>query len=355
MKTLASTALQWLHQGMPLVLAKITSQQGSTPRTAGTQMIIGADGRYAGTIGGGLLEAKVIAQSRALLPSGQARFERFDLGHADVASMDMICGGGLEILLDPIAPLPENIALLAQWDRMLTQSTEGALVIAIRRVGQEIAQIHHALIRDDGSVEGYLPLTPTAVADLVRAGRKARAMTSIESENYFLILEPIHRPESAYILGAGHVAQPTAHMAALLGFQVIVLDDRADFANRDRFPDAHQVRVLANFENPFAGFEVDQSSYIVIVTRGHLYDKVVLAQALRTKAGYIGMIGSRRKRDAIFHRLRNEGFGEEDLRRVHAPIGLNIGAETPEEIAVSIVGEMVAVRRSGKSKVKSLK
>lgn len=132
-------------------------------------------------------------------------------------------------------------------------------------------------------------------------------------------------------------------MAALAGFDVLVLDDRADFANAERFPFC-RTRVLPSFGDALAGVPCGPGCFLVIVTRGHVHDAGTLALALRTRAGYIGMIGSRRKRDAVYDRLRGQGFTDADFARVRCPIGLDIGAETPEEIAVSIVAELIAHR-----------
>jgi len=229
------------------------------------------------------------------------------------------------------------------------------LIFAVRCAGEEIAQLDFALAQSDGRLLGRLPLSAAALETALLSGRASSVMQSLCLEDYDLLVEPIRKPNTAYLLGAGHVALPTAHMAALVGFRVVVLDDREAFANTARFPEAHAVRVLADFERPFEGLQVDRDSFIVIVTRGHLHDKTALAQALKTDAAYIGMIGSRRKRDQIFKRLLAEGFSEADLRRVHSPIGLNIGAETPEEIAVSIVAEMIEKKRSVKLKAGSEK
>jgi xanthine dehydrogenase accessory factor len=140
------------------------------------------------------------------------------------------------------------------------------------------------------------------------------------------------------------VAQPTLHLAALTGFRTEIVDDRPDFANRERFPEADRVCVIDDFRNAFGGLAVDDTSFLVIFTRGHHHDLTVLAQALRTEAAYIGMIGSKRKRDAIYTALLKAGFTQADLQRVHSPIGLAIGAETPEEIGVSIVAELIQER-----------
>jgi len=342
LKTIAETAFQRLSQGTPLVLAKITSQKGATPRTAGTQMVVTTEEEPVGTIGGGLVEATIIEQSRRLLSGGAARFERFDLGHADVASMDMICGGDLEILLDPIFPSRESVDLFDGWRQMETHGHGGVFVIALQRSAERVDRIYHALLYGDGRVKGHLPLTPPAVASLAQTGQSAKAMQIVFVEDHHVILEPILKPKTAFVVGAGHVAQPTARMLAMVGFRVVVLDDREAFANPRRFPDVHTVQVLPDLNDPFNGMSVDAQSFIVILTRGHLYDMAVLAKALETEAGYIGMIGSRRKRDAIFQRLRKDGVTEAALQRVHSPIGLDIGAETPAEIAVSIVAEMIA-------------
>jgi xanthine dehydrogenase accessory factor len=138
-------------------------------------------------------------------------------------------------------------------------------------------------------------------------------------------------------------------MAALAGFRVVVIDDRAEFANAERFPDADEVCIIADFSRALDGLAIDADSYIVIVTRGHAFDRVVLEAALKTDAGYIGMISSRRKRDAIYAALTAEGISIEALARIHSPIGLPIGGETPEEIAVSIVAELISERYKKKT------
>jgi xanthine dehydrogenase accessory factor len=292
------------------------------------------------------LEARVIARAGQLLGGVEAQCEKFDLGHSEVAGMDMICGGGVDILYDPLSPTPDQAALFGRWRQMAAEGGEGVFVTVLRRQGSQITRTDHALIESDGRAHGELPLTATALADLVTHGQvDARTMATLELEDYLILLEPIRKPKRAYVVGAGHVAQPTAHLAALVGFEVVVLDDRDTFANHPRFPDAHAVGVLADFQRTFEGWPVDRDTFIVIVTRGHLHDKVVLAEALKTDAAYIGMIGSRRKRDHIYQCLRRQGFNASALDRVHSPIGLDIGAETPAEIAVSIVAEMIAARR----------
>jgi xanthine dehydrogenase accessory factor len=137
-------------------------------------------------------------------------------------------------------------------------------------------------------------------------------------------------------------------MAALSGFRVVVIDDRAEYANRERFPDADEIHVIDDFNNAMKGLSVDADSCIVIFTHGHAHDRVVLEQALQSKAGYVGMISSKRKREMIYRALMEQGVSEDALASVHSPIGLHIGGETPAEIAVSIVGELISERYKNK-------
>jgi xanthine dehydrogenase accessory factor len=134
----------------------------------------------------------------------------------------------------------------------------------------------------------------------------------------------------------------------MVGFRVVVLDDRSEFASAARFPDAFSIRVIKDFEHAFEDLDIDSDSFIVILTRGHQFDRIVLEQALQTKASYIGMISSSRKKQAIYSALVSKGITEEELARVHAPIGIAVGAQSPEEIAVSIVAELISVNHGKK-------
>jgi xanthine dehydrogenase accessory factor len=163
----------------------------------------------------------------------------------------------------------------------------------------------------------------------------------IDIDNNHYVVAPIQPPDTAYIIGAGHVSKEIALLTKQVGFRTLVFDDRGEFANTERFPDVDGVYVCGDFAGVFDTFAITPGSYIVIVTRGHRFDKEVLAQALGTDAGYIGMIGSRKKRDYVYSQLRNEGFDSSELERVYCPIGLAIDAETPAEIAVSIVAQMI--------------
>ena len=346
MNNIFETAGRLLEAGTPFVVATIVSHTGSTPRTSGSKMIVTADGSGIGTIGGGLLEARAMSRAVELIGSGGSALVPVDLNVQTVSTMDMICGGAAEVLLDGVAATPANRAVFAAWSAMLNVGGKGCLLTRVRTGtdGDDGVEVDHALANARGEIEvGAFTLTPEQL-DQVAAAAASPDIGTFPTTDGFVVVEPAIRVCTAHFFGAGHVSRPTAHMAALVGFRVDVADDREAYANTERFPDAHRIRVLERFENCMPEHDFGPDDFVVIVTRGHLHDKIVLAQVLKTDAGYIGMIGSRKKRAAIYGMLLDEGFTQSDLDRVHSPIGLNIGAETPEEIAVSIIGEMIAVR-----------
>ncbi|MBU2551887.1 MAG: XdhC family protein [Proteobacteria bacterium] len=341
---LAETITERLDRNEAVVVATIVGRQGSTPRPAGAKIVVPAAGNFVGTIGGGLFEARVVERARQVLARGRPAFMSFDLDYAEVGGKEEAPGGRLEVFLDLIEPGEADRMVFSAWHDELVAGRPAFLVTAIQGNDPEPLRVHHALIHASGARTGDLPVPPEtveAVLDEARAAGSTRVRTREETT---WIVEPAARAQTAYIVGAGHVSRPTAHVAAMTGFRVVVLDDRPEFAHAARFPDAARVRVVPGYERVLADFPVDEDAFIVIVTRGHLHDKAALAQALKTPAGYIGMIGSRKKRDAIYQALIEEGFTPQDLDRVHSPIGLDIGAETPEEIAISIVSEMVRDR-----------
>jgi len=337
MRKWVSAVNEMLGRKQPLVMALILSQEGSTPRTTGTRMMIGADG-YVGTIGGGRIEASVMETAREMLIKPGAVTMSFDLTSEIADAMDMVCGGKLEILIDSIAPNETNRLFFSSLLQMLDQRQKGLMVTELLESG--VLQVNRAVLREDGVVIG----TPDLEMEIDSIPKKLLAPILIQSGDRRLFIEPVMAPGTVYLFGAGHVSLQTAILAKRVGFEVVVLDDRVEFANTSRFSDADDVRVPASFEIAFEGLEIHADSYLVILTRGHLHDKTVLQQALKTPAVYIGMIGSRKKRDAIYQALENEGFTAKDFQKVHCPIGLSIGAQTPEEIAVSIVAELIHAR-----------
>lgn len=348
MDVIVESACDLLDRNEQIVLATIINQQGSAPRMAGTRMLIAKDQRIFGTIGGGLLEARTMQAAREIHQGGPCRIMTFDLSNEDAAVMEMICGGRVRVLLDRISPTDENKGLFSAWRESMHRGQKTLFVTVAAEGPDLMGPLSHGLVGEAGLMQGRLPLSRQMCESITAEVADAEGVSVRHLEGMWVVTDSGRLVPTVYLFGAGHVAQPTARLARLVGFRVEVLDDRAEFANSRNFPDAAKLHVVRNFDSALQGLSIGVDAYIIIVTRGHLHDKEVLAQALRTQAIYIGMIGSRRKRDTIYQQLLKEGFTEADLTKVHSPIGLAIGADTPEEIAVSIVAEMIAVRRGKK-------
>ena len=344
MNSIVHTACELLEQGETFVVATIVSQEGSTPRASGTKMIVTAQGEIIGTIGGGSMEADAVSRSVELIADGCSAVMPFELSRNTSSGMDMICGGETEVLLDRVESTQENIFLFGKWRRILDQREKGCLVTIAQKVDGPLVRTVHCLITDRMEILGDCPLDEPVREIALDAAKTANGIRRIDVSDTFVVVEPATRICAAFFFGAGHVAEPTVRIAAMTGFYVVVADDREAFAGRQRFPEAHEIRVLESFEKAYDDLAIGSDAFIVIFTRDHLNDGILLEHALKTEAAYIGMIGSRRKIETVFDRLRKEGFSKEDLERVHSPIGLDIGAETPEEIAVSIVAEMIQQR-----------
>lgn len=250
--------------GRKCALATIVQANGSIPSYTSAKLLVRDDGSLAGTIGGGCVEAEVWTAAREAMETGKTRRLNFSLGQDAAYDNGLICGGQLEVFIEPIDPQPH-----------------------------------------------------------------------------------------AYIFGAGHISKSLCQVAGMLGFATTVVDDRETFANRERFPDAGEV-LAAPYEEVFPKLEVNSSSYLIIVTRGHRDDMRVLKWAVTTPARYIAMIGSKRKVIGVVRELEKEGIPAENFERVSAPMGLDVGALTPEEIAISVAAEMIAVRRNPDSNWRAL-
>lgn len=344
MKKLINQVCHMLEEGEDLVLATVCAKTGSGPRDAGARMIVRRDGTIAGTIGGGMLEAVAMKEAAKAFDHRNCSHHFFNLTNTDVATSDMICGGRMEVFLEYIRADRDNIeaftSLLAALDNCRRVSLVSRLDDQVNRAGR-------CVIGDKGRLHfGQAPDTLLSAVKKIRSSTSAPTVIMHEGQEYLVSYFSI--PGDLFLVGAGHVAACTAEAAARVGFRVIAMDDRAEFANRERFPQADETVVLSSFADCFNGYPIGPDSYIVIVTRGHMHDREVLEQALATEAGYVGMIGSRRKRDTIYHYLLEHGTRKSQLDRVHCPIGLSIAADTPEEIAVSIVAELIQERAAGK-------
>jgi xanthine dehydrogenase accessory factor len=341
-------AVEQFRKGENFALAAILSVRGSSPRHVGTRFLVRQDGSIVGTIGGGLFEASVQRFAASALQSGTSHRAFFSFTGSDAESTDMICGGEADVLVEFVKSDDQvKKEIFGRLEVISRDRTSGFLFtrVTIPQGGEDSAAVQHLLIDDSGRRIGGFPGDDSAIKAMPQSRLlKPSQLLEVPGLGHPVFLEWLHPTGTAYIFGAGHVGVCVAHLAAYVDFKVVAVDDREEFANAERVPTADQVLVVDTFLNSLANLPIDEDSYLVIVTRGHAHDKTVLAQALKTRAGYIGMIGSRRKTNLIYQALLAEGFTQEDLQRVHAPIGLPIGGETPEEIAVSIIAEMIQIR-----------
>ena len=326
--------------GRRAVLAVPIWTSGSVPLSAHSKLLFRDDGSIKGTVGGGRLEAEVLAAAPAVLKQDRHRVLEFDLTGADAAETGMICGGRCAVLLEPIAPSRGADVFAAAAHAEISGEPIVIMTILLSDAppGKLALTSKRCLVGAAGDSHWADPLLELADQSL-SDGRPRFAEDPVSALIYPLLPRP-----SLFIFGAGHIGVCLAHLADIAGFRVVVADDRKEFANAERFPRADQV-LVATVADAFSQLRIAEDCYLVAVTRGHASDEEVVARGLATAAKYIGMIGSKAKVAAVRHRLRARGFPETDIARLHAPIGLDIGAETVEEIAVSILAQLIAVRR----------
>jgi len=337
-----------LERQEPVVLATIIDAEGATPQVPGASALFGERGLLVGTLGGGILEADAGTKARLCLKTGDSLFYRFDLQGEDAAAGAPICGGFVWILIDGSPGKKRET-----W-RRLADALQG------RRGGVLATQI---LRRDEDQVEVERVWLDEGMPDLDVGSslrRFTREMTQAKRQGQPVVLQeqgvlsksgqaitflqPITPSPRLLILGAGHIGKALARQAARLDFEVTVIDDRAEFACRERFQEGAAL-LVGGIERAVQEYPISSDTYIVIVTRGHSYDAEALRACIRSPSAYIGMVGSRNKVALMRERFLREGWASsQEWDRVHTPIGLKIGSRTVEEIAVSIAAELIQVR-----------
>ena len=347
MVELLSEILQSLEQGEPVVVATVVGHSGSTPRISGSKMIVHSDGRISGTVGGGALEGDVIRQAMNLFANRSGAILFYDLNETTATrDLDIVCGGSMHVLLDYLPNDPAAIEVYRALADFHAASGR-ALFVSLVRGDDDHLEVMRSVLNTDGTPldPGLAPISDSneLYETLACVGADASARLIPWGDDR-LVIEPVLPPDTVYLVGAGHVSLEVAWLAHRLGFRTVVIDDRPEFASKERFPKVDSLRVCPDYKDVFHEFIPDENSYIVILTRGHRFDKKALAQALASRAGYIGMIGSARKRDTIYNGLTEDGIDPAQLERVHCPVGLAIEAETPAEIAVSIVAQLIEHR-----------
>lgn len=321
-----------LEKGEALVLVTVTASSGATPRGAGARMLVSKDGRLCGTIGGGAVEYRseqIALQVLAKQVSGQ---QDFSLTRNDVQNLGMICGGDVNVFFHYIPDGDPQTLELVRKALELFETGEAFWLLSD--------------ITNGGTLSLYTKKNGTfgpAVPDWVLS-KLPRQPKLLQQERESWCVEQINGSGRVYIFGCGHVSQELEPVLTHVGFRCVVMDDREEFARRELFPTAEEVK-LVDFRNIADFVTIGEEDYVCIMTRGHAFDTVIQAQVLKCKPCYVGVIGSRKKAAGVRQVLKTEyGLSDQELDLVTTPIGIEIAAETPAEIAISIAGQMIRVR-----------
>ena len=331
-----------------MALATITGAIGSTPQKSGCSALFGQAGLMSGTVGGGILEAKVQEIAKIALLSRESGYHHFMLNNDISQQEEAICGGQVTILVD--AAPGDHILVFDQVRQSMEKRIPGILITQVTVLTGIRVSIHRTWVTKDEKYTispdhlPYLaPVIKAMFSDLHESDYREMAIPAGDKETRYF-LEPVFPLPRLVIAGAGHIGKALAHLGNLLEFEVVIIDDRADYANPENIPDADQI-VVDDIGPTMQAMHFTPDTYIVIVTRGHKDDANALKGCIGSEAAYVGMIGSTKKIALMRNNFMAEGFATpEQWDSVYAPIGLDICSKTVQEIAVSIAAQLIQVR-----------
>jgi len=309
MRDLLPELNEWIGGREDIALATVIETWGSSPRPLGSKMLVTASGKMAGSVSNGCIEGAVFDEAQKVLKSGQPKIAAFGVADDVAFEVGLACGGHIEVFIQPLG------------------KTHRQLVGMLNR--NEPATLRTNLVSGEAELVSGTP-----------------SGTELARRDGDVFIEPFRRPAHLVIIGAIHIAIPLHRLAKLMGYRVTVVDARAKFATRERFPEADEL-IVAWPDEAMAKLAVDNSTYVVILTHDPKFDLPALRSVLRKDAGYVGAIGSRKTNQNRFDALRKEGFTEAELGRVHGPIGLDLGSRGAEETALGILAEITAARFGG--------
>jgi len=339
------------REGRPFAVATVVRTIGSTPQVVGAKMLVDDLGRTYGTLGGGCVEGDAFTEATRILAEGGSSLREYELTEELAWDTGLVCGGTMWIDIEPGA------TALTVGDRdllpeVLAASSTGtpiALATLLRKVGRDVVPAGRLYVEQDGSSGGTLGdagLDELARRHAIETLKAGTARTTALDDATELLVEPIVAKPHLVVAGAGHVGLALAKLAHSLDYDVTVIDDRPEFASRERFPEGVEV-VRADMVEALGTLPIGWNAFIVVATRGHKLDAQCLRAAIGRPARYVGLLGSKRKTILIERMLRDEGLPEERIRSVHAPVGLDLGGRTPAEIALSVLAELSMERYGG--------
>ncbi len=309
MREVLSELQVWTAGGEQIALATVVETWGSSPRPLGSKMIVTRSGKMAGSVSNGCIEGAVFEESQKVLKAGKPRLAAFGVADDVAFSVGLACGGHIEVYIQPLAPVHQRLI-------------------------EQLGQNRPATLRTN---------LVTGEAELSEGTPRGTELARRDGDWF---IEPFRRPAHLVIVGAIHIAIPLHRLAKLMGYRVTVVDARAKFATKERFPEADEL-IVAWPDEAMKALTLDNSTYVVILTHDPKFDLPALRSVLGKDVGYIGAIGSRKTNENRFSALREEGFTEEQISRVHGPVGLDLGGRGAEETALGILAEITAVRFGG--------
>ena len=345
MKSVYTEAANLARENREFVLATVVNTKGSTPQKPGATLLVRADGSTVGTLGGGCVEGDIwFAAKEALRERTGPIFKDYYLNE-DIAARDgLVCGGSMYFYIEPFEQSTEVSDLSSQIENAFDGGESIAVATVVNPKTLELGA--RLTVAEDGTVTGTLG-NATADALAVKIANKVmplgKADHVVTDEGDEIYVAAFTSPATLVLVGGGHVNLQVAKIAQMLGFRVFVTDDRPEFANRERFTMAEQTNV-APYDKGLDAFHITKNTAIVIGSRGHHFDDLATEAAVRTSATYVGLLGSKRKTVMIYEALLKRGITPERLKQVHSPVGLDLGGRNPEEIAVSIMAEIIAFR-----------
>ena len=328
---------RWLQAGKQVALATVVNKKGSALRQAGAKMLISGEGEMIGSISGGCVENAVVEEALACLRDRQPKLLHYGITDDTAWSVGLMCGGEIDVFVQPTAKANDVETLIK-----LSQARQAFVIVSVltgARIGQSCV-----LEFTDGLLDGKLPeWLPEDLLPSISYAVKVEASQSLESTNnkYFV---DVHKPSPRLvIIGAVHISMTLIKMARTIDYYTILIDPRKAFATRVRFPDVDEM--LTDW--PVEGMQkinLSNEDYVLLLSHDDKLDMPAAGAAIKVNAKYIGMLASRRTRERRSSLLVEDGYSEELVKKIHAPVGLSIGARSPEEIALSIIAEVTAVR-----------
>ncbi len=352
MEEVFQEAVNLLSKNEPIVVATVVRTKGSTPQKPGAKLVVRKDGTAVGTLGGGCVEGDIWFAAKELMRSKGGAVHRDYYLNEDIAARDgLVCGGTMYFLIDPAYEAQDYLPYAREVVSAYAGGAPVAIVNLVKPGSSNEASVGAKLfVQHDGATSGSLGSPPLDAEAKKRALKlmdlgKTEYVQSEDGSEYFI--EAYTTPPTLVVAGGGHISLALAPLATRLGFRLFVIDDRPQFCNPERFPQADEL-VVAPYHEGIQQLPINANTFIVVATRGHRYDDMALEAACRTPASYVGLVGSRRKAALIYPMLLKHDIPLERVMAVRSPIGLDVGGRTPDEIAVSIMAEILMFRLGGK-------